>query len=1245
MLESLLLVLLAQTLVLWLLGTLLSPEAAMWALPAGLLLAVPLVLWRGAVRLDPPALPSRRDAQQAGDDVLLQALRRHASVALLDRRGRFVEVSDPFCRLMGQARRALIGRGHRGLVAGALERRRWREMRCVVASGLPWRGEIVRGPGRLPPVGVDAVIVPLLGRDGRPQRYLVLCHDITRHHQAEQALVHANAMLRGILENVPCGLAVFDGALDLMTCNAEYRQLLDLPDALFEASSPTSYERIVRCKAARGDYGTGDLDALVTARIAVARQPTLQRMEHTREDGLTLDIRSAPLPGGGFVTTYVNITEHKLVEALLRGAIDAVNEAFVVYDPQDRLVFCNDKYRELYATSADLILPGASFESIIRAGAERGQYRSAAGRVEAWIAERMAVHCAADAVVEQQLDDGRWLRIIERRMPDGHLVGFRIDITELVLARERAEAASRESRKALARLQAIHAILPVGITVTDPFGHIIDCNPASERMLGLGRSEHVSRDCDDARWTIQREDGSPMPPDEYPSLRALRSGQPVRDAVMQVLGPGGQGVWLSVSAMPAAHEELGVVVGYVDIGEQRAQHAALLRAKAQAEEASMAKSQFLANMSHEIRTPMNAVLGMLRLLQGTALSPAQRDYTDKAGRAARAMLGLLDDILDFSKIEAGKLELDPQPFALERLLRDLADLVAASVGERALEVIFDIDPATPPRLVCDALRLQQVLINLLGNAIKFTPAGAVRLTVRPVLLNLTDVLLEFAVSDTGIGIAPEHRQRIFSGFSQAETSTTRRFGGTGLGLSICQRLVTLMGGEMALESLPGQGSRFSFELALEIAEEEGPSAAARLPPQRVLIVDDDAGAREALLAMVGALGWSAQATGEAAQALAWLEAELPGPARFTLALVDGLPAGPARALCRALRVRREDLLLLTIEHAGGRAALVAQPPHERDGLDGCLVRPVIAAVLHEAVREALATRRGEPAPQPTPPQRRRLAGLRLLVVEDNPNNQQVARELLEGEGAQVTIAADGQQGVQAVAAAASNPGFDLVLMDLQMPVMDGLTATGCIRRDLGLTQLPIVAMTANAMPGDRAACLAAGMNEHVGKPFDFDALVLLLQRLTGRQASARPALQASGLPEVLRLRALRGGLDLTAALERMSGRLDVLHRFAAALVPTLRGCGAQLEAHLSRGDRAGAVRQMHSLKGLAATLGATDLCRLAAQVEQALAGGQPPPCGPQLRDWCAGVAAPAERLAETLQALLADWPDALTGPD
>ncbi|MFM2341917.1 MAG: hypothetical protein RLZZ592_1570, partial [Pseudomonadota bacterium] len=741
--------------VLLLVQTLLPLPSGPWVTVAGAMLVAPMLVWRLVAVLRRVERQTRRHEDRPGAsdrERMLGALRTHAALAVLDHRGRFIELSDPLCRLLGQTRSAWLGRGHRRLVRGALDRRRWRELRCVVTSGRPWRGELVKSRPEGGLLGADVTVVPLIGPDGRPHRYLVLCHDIARHHQAEQTLEQTNAMLRGILENLPCGLAVFDARLDLVICNAEYRQLLDLPESLFEAPV-VSYEHIVRCEVERGDYGAGDPQALVEARIEIARQPLLQQVEHVREDGLTIDIRSVPLPGGGFVTTHLNITGHKLTETLLRGAIDAVNEAFVVYDPQDRLVFCNDKYRELYATSADLILPGSSFEAIVRAGAERGQYRGALGRIEDWVAERMAVHRAADGVVEQQLDDGRWLRIIERRMPDGHLVGFRIDITELVLAREQAEAASRESRNALARLQAIHAILPVGITVTDPFGEIIDCNPASERMLGLGRSEHVGRGCDDARWRILREDGSLMPAEEYPGLRALRSGQPVHDAIMQVLSPDRQHrVWLSVSAMPAAHEALGVVIGYVDISEQRAQHQALTRAKAQAEEASIAKSQFLANMSHEIRTPMNAVLGLNYLLERSALDPAQRELVVKIGGASRSLLDIINAVLDLSKIEAGEMVLEAAPFDPQALLRDVAALFAEQAGAKGITLRLDLSPDLPALLLGDGARLRQIVNNLVSNAIKFTGEGEVRIAVRCADANARPVPLEIAVEDSGIGI-------------------------------------------------------------------------------------------------------------------------------------------------------------------------------------------------------------------------------------------------------------------------------------------------------------------------------------------------------------------------------------------------------------------------------------------------------------------------------------------------------------
>ena len=633
----------------------------------------------------------------------------------------------------------------------------------------------------------------------------------------------------------------------------------------------------------------------------------------------------------------------------------------------------------------------------------------------------------------------------------------------------------------------------------------------------------------------------------------------------------------------------------------------LAKARDQAQASSLAKSQFLANMSHEIRTPMNAILGMLKLLQGTELSPRQQDYTNKTEGAARSLLGLLNDILDFSKVEAGKMSIDALPFSVERMLRELAVVLSANVGSKNISVLFDVDPAIAPVLVGDAMRLHQVLVNLGGNAIKFTAQGQVVLSLRQKQLVAGVASIEFTVDDSGIGISLENQGHIFSGFSQAESSTTRRFGGTGLGLAISQRLVELMGGGLQLSSVLGQGSSFSFTLEMPVANPAAldgvPTPPKAGPHLSVLIIDGNPVAVTTLAAMTQSWAWPTQTAGSGEHALELIRSQAEtGQFPFQVIFLDWrLPGIDGWETMRQIHNVCESCAglqpIMVMVASYNRSALDQRPAQEQTMLHAFLPKPVTASMLLEAVMQPVASdnalRKSARASK-----LRRLEGMRLLVVEDNLINQQVAQELLRSEGAQVALAANGQLGVDAVASA--QPPYDAVLMDIQMPVLDGYGATRLIRQQLGMTKLPILAMTANAMPSDRQACIDAGMNEHIGKPFDLTHLVQILQQLVKRnplpsRSDAMPVALAAPAPL----------LDMAAALARMGGAKDLylraLHDFDNSLTTSVSEFRrlAPVDAHA-------AAMHMHSLKGASATVGAAQLSRIASQLEALCAS----PAGP-----------------------------------
>jgi signal transduction histidine kinase/DNA-binding response OmpR family regulator/CHASE3 domain sensor protein len=645
----------------------------------------------------------------------------------------------------------------------------------------------------------------------------------------------------------------------------------------------------------------------------------------------------------------------------------------------------------------------------------------------------------------------------------------------------------------------------------------------------------------------------------------------------------------------------------------------LVSERDRAQSATEAKGQFLANMSHEIRTPMNVILGMLQLLTQTALVRNQRDYVDKTRAAATSLLRIIDDILDFSKIDAGKMSLDVRAFSLDEVLRYLAVVLSSTIGTKGIEAVVDVDARLPLQIEGDSLRLQQVLTNLIGNAAKFTQRGEIVLSLKMLELSDAAVEVEFSVRDSGIGISEHNRLQIFEAFSQAETSTARRFGGTGLGLAISARLVQLMGGALQVQSEPGVGSRFFFALSFARSANgvamKDRFAALALPgmtrdqPLRVLVVDDNLSAREVMKAMIEALGWHCDMLTSGRDALSALQHSVETAQPYDVVFMDwnmpGLDGWQTTQLIRDSHCALQAPIIIMVS-AHGREALAIRLRDEPTVLDGFLVKPVIASMLFDAVADARSGDAAVNAVALHRPPTARLGGLRLLLVEDNLMNQQVAFELLSHEGAKVIVANTGEAG--ASAALAARPPFDAVLMDIQMPDIDGYAATALIRQRADMASLPIIAMTVNVLPEDKAGCLAAGMNDHVGKPIDLDVLVATVLRHCARAgvADSAPAPRATSpratqLPPFVAASTVASSqLDFDTALRQIGGNRTLFLKMTSMFVRDTATLAADVQRHVLGEDKEAALRLLHTLQGTAGTVGARALADYARRIERQL---------------------------------------------
>ena len=1056
----------------------------------------------------------------------------------------------------------------------------------------------------------DAAPLALQLRNGLLASILVLCLGIAglalhKSWRREQATLARDHILSAALEQAPIAVLITDARQSIQWVNPAFERMTGYP---IDEIRGQSWSRL-----ASGSTAQATLDSLEHALsdgrtwrgVLVNRHKDGRLFWHQTTLSPVFDTKARVV---AYVGLQEDITEQRrmserLAEQEMRGRLllDTVDDGILGLDVHGLCTFVNPAASRMLGYVPEALI-GQDVHDLIHHsfadGSRRGRSQAPCHRA---YAEGVESHRGSEVLWRK---DGVLLNvelsaipIRHEGTPDGAVIVFR-DISER-LAKDQA---LREAHEELAD---ITATLPVAIfrlrQDTDGHHEFTYLSGRVESILGVGAdaamaNPNVLFDC----LTVNDR--------EEMKRRLALAGIDMTPYRQELRLEDGRR-WVHAEAYSRPHPQGGVLwSGYFqDTTELKEAEYALREAKQLAEDVARMKSDFLANMSHEIRTPMNAIVGMTHLALKTNLTAKQQEYLSKIQQSGQHLISIINDILDFSKVEAGKMEIEHADFQLSKVLDTVATLLGEKAAAKNLELVFDIPADLPDYLVGDPLRLGQILVNFGTNAVKFTEQGEISVVVRKQSETPRDIELRFEVHDTGIGLNEAARSRLFRSFQQADSSSTRKYGGTGLGLAISKSLAELMGGRVGVESEYGKGSTFWFTARLGKSK----TITRQLLPKpdlrgmRILVAEDNSHARNVLTEMLDSMSFNVDAVSDGAQAVeAVRQAGEQGKPYRVLMLDWRMPHMDGRETAhhiQALRLAAPPKIIIVTAY--GRED-VSRAAHSA-GVDDILVKPINPSMVFDTLMRVMDAE--EPFLAPLSPDSVEvdlscIAGARILLAEDNELNQEVARELLTQHGFLVDIVGNGEAALEQL----ERQPYDIVLMDMQMPVMDGVTATERIRAQARYANLPIVAMTANAMASDRELCLKAGMNDHIAKPIDPGALgMTLLKWIPPRHKPTPAAIQAASPadPEVLPNHI--PGLDLGLGLRHVANKRSLYRSLLGKFVTGQRDVPEHIIAALKDGQSETAQRLAHTLKGTAGTLGAIELQGLAAKLESALREGQP----------------------------------------